>query len=217
MTANPPSSRTTVRRHSERGAYDRETIDRILDEALVCHVGFVRDGQPFVIPTLFARRGDVLYFHGAAANQMLGSLGTGSPVCITVTLLDGLVMARSHFSHSANYRSVVVLGAAREVTDPGEKRDSFEALVEHVARGRWNDARQPNEAETKATRVMAVPIEEVSAKIRSGPPKDDAEDLGLPIWAGVIPLAMTAGQPISADGLPAGVGVPEYARRYRRG
>ncbi len=217
MTVNPVSSRTTVRRHAERGVYERETIHRILDEGLVCHVGFVRDDQPFVIPTLYARIGETLYFHGAVGNQMLGSLSTGFPVCITVTLLDGLVMARSHFSHSANYRSVVILGQAREVTDPAEKLASFEALVEHVARGRWQDARQPTEAEMKATRVLSVSIEEASAKVRSGPPKDDAGDLGLPVWAGVIPLALAAGEPISAEGLPPNVELPPYARRYRRG
>jgi nitroimidazol reductase NimA-like FMN-containing flavoprotein (pyridoxamine 5'-phosphate oxidase superfamily) len=212
----PASPRTTVRRHSERGVYDRETIHRILDEGLLCHVGFVHDGQPFVIPTLYARIGDILYFHGAVANQMLGSLATTLPVCVTVTLIDGLVMARSHFSHSANYRSVVILGSARDVTDRAEKLASFEALVEHVARGRWGDARQPTEAEIKATRVLALPIEEASAKIRTGPPKDDPEDLELPVWAGVIPLAMVAGEPISAEGVPASVDTPEYAFDYRR-
>jgi nitroimidazol reductase NimA-like FMN-containing flavoprotein (pyridoxamine 5'-phosphate oxidase superfamily) len=211
-----PTARTTVRRHPERGRYDRATVDAILDEALVGHVGFVVDGQPFVIPTLFARIDDQLYFHGAVANRMLGTIAEGSPVCVTVTLIDGLVLARSHYSHSANYRSVVVLGRAREVTDREEKIRSFEALVEHVARGRWDDARQPSEPEIRATRVLAVPIEEVSAKVRTGPPKDDEEDLSLPIWAGVIPLSLVPGAPIPAPGLAEGLATPGYALDYRR-
>jgi uncharacterized protein len=211
-----PSSRTTVRRHAERGQYERDTIHRILDEGLICHVGFVHDAQPYVIPTIHARIGDTLFFHGAVANRMLDSMATTLPVCVTVTILDGLVMARSVFSHSMNYRSVVVLGRAREVTDRAEKLASFEALVEHVARGRWNDARQPSDAEIRATRVLALPLDEASAKVRTGPPKDDAEDLGLPIWAGVIPLTLTAGQPIRDDGVPPGVETPAYANRYRR-
>ena len=217
MTGTIGSSRTTVKRHPERGQYDRDTINAILDEGLVGHVGFSVDGQPFVIPTLYARIGETLYFHGAVANRMLGSLSEGLPVCVTVTILDGLVMARSHYSHSANYRSAVVVGRAREVTDRDEKIRSFEALVEHVARGRWNDARQPSEPEIRSTRVLALPIEEASAKIRTGPPKDDAEDLGLDVWAGVIPLSLVAGEPITAPDLQSGRPAPDYARSYRRG
>jgi nitroimidazol reductase NimA-like FMN-containing flavoprotein (pyridoxamine 5'-phosphate oxidase superfamily) len=214
---SPPSPRTTVRRHSERGAYDRETIHQILDEGLIGHVGFIHQGQPYVIPTLYTRIGDTLYFHGAVANQMLGVLATTLPVCVTVTLIDGLVLARSHFSHSANYRSVVILGQAREVTDRAEKVASFEALVEHVARGRWHDARQPTEAEIKATKVLALPIEEASAKVRTGPPKDDPEDLTLPIWAGVLPLELVAGRPIAAEGIPRTLETPAYLTGYSRG
>jgi len=216
MTASAASQRTTVRRHGERGRYDGETIEAILDEGLVGHVGFVVDGQPYVIPTLYARIGDALYFHGAVANRMLGALATGSPVCLTVTLLDGLVLARSHYSHSANYRSVVVVGQAREVTDRDEKVRSFEALVEHVARGRWQDARQPSDPEIKSTRVLALSLHEASAKIRTGPPIDDAEDLGLAVWAGVVPLSLVAGQPIPAPDLAGTIETPAYVAKYRR-
>lgn len=208
--------RVTVRRHSERGEYDRQTIDTILAEGLVAHVGFVVDGQPFVIPTLYGTIDDTLYFHGAAANRMLDAMAGGGPVCVTITLLDGLVMARSHYNHSANYRSVVILGPAREVTDPDEKRRSFAALVEHVAPGRWEGARQPTEAEARSTRVLAVPISEASAKVRTGPPKDDPEDLALPIWAGVVPFKTVALAPIAAPDLPPGVDTPSYAAHYRR-
>lgn len=216
MPQSSPSPRVTVKRHAERGDYDRATIDAILAEGLVAHVGFVVDGQPYVIPTLYATIGDWLYFHGAAANRMLATMAKGTPVCVTVTLLDGLVMARSHYNHSANYRSVVILGEAREVTDPGEKARSFEALVNQVAKGRWETARQPNEVETKVTRVLAVPIGEASAKVRSGPPKDDADDLGLAVWAGVIPFRTVADAPIPAPDLAAGIETPGYAARYRR-
>lgn len=217
MTESVGSSRTTVRRHAERGHYDRATVHAILDEGLVGHLGFAVDGQPYVIPTLYARIDDTLYLHGAVANRMLGVMADGVPVCFTVTLLDGLVLARSHYSHSANYRSVVVLGTAREVADRDEKVRSFEALVEHVARGRWADARQPSEPETRSTRVLALPIDEASAKIRSGPPKDDPEDLELDVWAGVVPLKLVAGTPIPAPDLRGGRAVPGYAADYRRG
>jgi len=208
--------RVTVRRHPERGEYDRATIDAILAEGLVAHVGFAVDGHPVVIPTLYGTIGDTLYLHGAVANRMLDTMAGGVPVCVTVTLLDGLVMARSHYSHSANYRSVVILGQAREVTDPDEKGRSFEALVEHVAAGRWEGARQPSDAEARSTRVLAVPITEASAKVRSGPPIDAAEDLGLPVWAGVVPLKMIALSPIDAPNLTPGVEVPGYVAGYRR-
>ncbi|MGE0439921.1 MAG: pyridoxamine 5'-phosphate oxidase family protein [Gemmatimonadales bacterium] len=214
MTA--PTPRVAVRRHSDRGRYDRETIDAILAEAVLAHVGFVVDGQLYVLPTLYARVGDTLYFHGAAANRMLGSITDGQPVCITVTLLDGLVMARAHYSHSANYRSVVVVGQGREVTDVAEKTRSFEALVEQVARGRWTDARQPNPTEIRVTRVVAVPLDEASAKVRTGPPVDDEADLASGHWAGVLPLRLAAGVPIAAPEMPAGAVPPDYLVNYRR-
>lgn len=214
--STPASSRVKVKRHGERGQYDRAVIDAILDEGLVAHLGFVVDGQPYVIPTLYARLGDTLYFHGAAANRMLDTMAGGGPVCVTVTLVDGLVLARSHYNHSANYRSVVVLGTPREVTDREEKLRSFEVLVDHVAEGRWADARQPNEMEIRVTRVLALPLDEASAKVRVGPPKDDPEDLAFPVWAGVIPLRMTAEVPIPAPDLAAGIPTPAYAARYRR-
>ena len=216
MSETLKSSRVTVKRHPERGEYDRATIDAILAEGLMAHVGFVVEGQPFVIPTLYATIDDALYFHGAVANRMLATMANGFPVCVTVTLLDGLVMARSHYNHSANYRSVVILGQAREVTDPDEKARSFEALVEQVAKGRWATARQPNDVEARSTRVLAVPISEASAKIRTGPPKDDSEDLTLPVWAGVIPLVTRAEPPIPAPDLITGLEVPGYATNYRR-
>jgi nitroimidazol reductase NimA-like FMN-containing flavoprotein (pyridoxamine 5'-phosphate oxidase superfamily) len=210
------TARVTVKRHGERGKYDRATVDAILAEGLIAHVGFVVDGQPFVIPTLYARLDDTIYFHGAAANRMLDTMAQGVPVCLTVTLVDGLVMARSHYSHSANYRSVVILGRAREVVDPDEKARSFEALVEQVARGRWATARQPNEIESRTTRVVAVPMDEVSAKVRTGPPIDDEDDLGLPVWAGVVPLRTIADPPIPAPGLDPALATPDYVARYRR-
>jgi uncharacterized protein len=190
-----PTKRTTVKRHAERGAYDRETIDAILDEALICHVGFALDGQPYVIPTIHARDGDVLYLHGAPASRMLRALKEGIDACVTVTLLDGLVLARSVYNHSMNYRSVVVLGRPREVTDAAEKLRAMECVVEHVVPGRWSEARQPNRKELKATTILALSIEEASAKIRTGPPVDFDEDLELPYWAGVIPLDLRRGQP----------------------
>ncbi len=213
--STPASSRVKVKRHGERGHYDRTVIDAILDEGLVAHVGFVVAGQPYVIPTLYARSGDTLYFHGAAANRMLDTMA-GGPVCVTVTLLDGLVLARSHYNHSANYRSVVVLGTPREVTDRDEKMRSFQILVDHVAQGRWEDARQPNETEIKVTRVLALPLDEASAKIRVGPPMDDEADQGLPVWAGVIPLRVVADPPIPAPELTAGIPTPGYASGYHR-
>jgi uncharacterized protein len=192
-----PSERTTVRRHPERGAYDRETIDAILDEGLICHLGFVVDGQPYVIPTIHARDGDVLYLHGSPGSRMLRELKQGIDVCVTVTLLDGLVLARSVYNHSMNYRSAVVLGRAREITDHEEKLHAMEWVVEHVVPGRWAEARQPNEGEIDGTTILAVPLDEASAKIRSGPPKDFDEDLSLPVWAGVIPLDLRRGRPYS--------------------
>jgi nitroimidazol reductase NimA-like FMN-containing flavoprotein (pyridoxamine 5'-phosphate oxidase superfamily) len=191
-----PTARTRLRRHAERGSYDRDLVHAILDEALVCHVGFVHDEQPFVIPTAFARVHELVYLHGAVANRMLGALAGGARACLTVTLLDGLVLARSYMHHSMNYRSVCVLGQAREVTDPEEKRTAFAALIERVQPGRSQAARPASDDELRATRVLALPLVEVSAKVRTGPPVDDAADLGLPHWAGVIPLKLTAEEPI---------------------
>jgi nitroimidazol reductase NimA-like FMN-containing flavoprotein (pyridoxamine 5'-phosphate oxidase superfamily) len=192
-----PTQRTTVKRHPERGVYDRATIDAILDEALICHVGFVADGQPFVIPTIHARDGDTLYLHGSPGSRMLRTLETGIDVCVTATLLDGLVLARSVYNHSMNYRSVVVLGRAREVTDTEAKLRAMECVVEHIVPGRWQEARQPNDKEINATTILALPLDEASAKIRTGPPKDFDEDLELPVWAGVIPLDLRRGHPYS--------------------
>jgi nitroimidazol reductase NimA-like FMN-containing flavoprotein (pyridoxamine 5'-phosphate oxidase superfamily) len=211
-----PTPRTRVVREAERGVYDRETAYRILDEGFLCHVGFSVDGQPFVIPTSYGRKGDVLYIHGSAASRMLRQMKDAVPVCITVTLLDGLVLARSIFNHSMNYRSVVVLGKARLVENPGEKLQALRILSEHIIPGRWEDVRQPNERELKATSVLQVPIEEFSAKVRTGPPIDDEEDYSFPTWAGVVPLEMEAGGPIADSRLLAGQTVPEYAVNYKR-
>lgn len=209
-----PTDRTRVRRLPARGAYDRDTIHAILDEALICHVGFVVEGSPVVIPTIHWRDGDRLYLHGSAASRMLRSLRDGVEACVTVTLLDGLVLARSAFHHSMNYRSVVVFGTARVVDSEEEKVRALEALVEHVVRGRSRDVRAPNESELRQTLVLSLPIDEASAKIRAGGPSDDEEDYALPIWAGVIPLALTPSAPIVDRDVK--VGVPEYASEYRR-
>jgi uncharacterized protein len=215
-TATLQTPRTTVKRLPKRGAYDRATIDAIVDEALICHVGFVVDGQPVVIPTIHWRGRDELYFHGSAASRMLRSLKGGIDACVTVTLLDGLVLARSAFHHSMNYRSVVVFGKAREVTDPVERLAALESLVEHVCAGRMKDVRPPNDRELAQTLILAMPLTEASAKIRTGGPVDDEEDYALPLWAGVIPLSLTP-QPAEADErLGAGVATPAYAVEYRR-
>lgn len=179
----------------KRGAYDRATIDAILDEALVCHLAFEHDGQPFAIPTLHARVGDVVYVHGSAASRMLRAVGEGIPACLTVTIVDGIVLARSIFHHSMNYRSAILLGIARPVAEPAEKLTALEAFSERLVPGRWADVRPPNRKELKATSVLALPIDEASAKIRTGPPIDDDEDHDLDVWAGVIPVRLTAGEP----------------------
>jgi nitroimidazol reductase NimA-like FMN-containing flavoprotein (pyridoxamine 5'-phosphate oxidase superfamily) len=212
----PPSARTDVRRHPERGRYDRELIHAILDEAPICHVGFVVDGQPFVIPTIHARVGDTLYLHGSPASRMLRTIADGVPVCVTATLLDGVVFARSAFNSSMNYRSAVVLGKARRVEDPEEQRRGFGALVEHVAAKRSGEARMPSDDELRKTLLLRLPIEEASAKVRAGPPKDDPDDLGLPIWAGVLPLALVAGEPDPDPALDPALPVPPSVRGYRR-
>jgi uncharacterized protein len=204
-----PTARTRLHRLPARGSYDRAAVAAILDEARICHVGFVADGQPYVIPTIHARFGDQLVFHGARASRLLRAMA--GPVCVTVTLLDGLVLARSAFHHSMNYRSVVVLGVAEEVTEPERKRRALDAIVEHVAPGRLGVARAPSEKELHATRVMALPLDEVSAKVRTGPPLDEEEDMALPCWAGVVPLAITVGEPIASPDLAVDVPAPAAA------
>jgi hypothetical protein len=211
-----PTQRTRVVREPDRGVYDRETAYRILDEAFLCQVGFVVDGQPFVIPTSFGRKQDSLYIHGSAASRMLRQMKASVPVCVTVTLLDGLVLARSVFNHSMNYRSVVILGKATPVDNPEEKLAALRILSEHIIPGRWDDARQPNERELKATSVLRLPIEEFSAKVRTGPPIDDEEDYAFPTWAGVMPLEMSVGEPIRDPRLEPVREVPDYVRSYSR-
>ena len=198
-TSYVPTSRTTLKRLPKRGVFDRETVHRILDEGLFCHLGFVAEGQPYVLPTIYARVEETLYVHGSAASRMMGTLAQGVPVCLTVTLLDGLVLARSAFHHSMNYRSVVVLGTAEEVKDAGEKRRALDAIVDHVA-PRPIAARRGDRTTTSslATRVLSLPLDEVSAKVRTGPPIDDEEDSAWPVWAGVLPLRLVP-QPLVAD------------------
>jgi nitroimidazol reductase NimA-like FMN-containing flavoprotein (pyridoxamine 5'-phosphate oxidase superfamily) len=211
-----PSARTRVVREAMRAVYDREAVYAILDEGFLCHVGFVQNGQPFVIPTSYGRKDANLYIHGSAASRMLRQMKEGLPVCITVTLLDGLVLARSVFNHSMNYRSVVILGTAALVDDPDEKLEALRQLSEHILPGRWADSRQPNERELKQTSVLRVPIEEFSAKVRVGPPVDDEEDYSFPTWAGVVPLEIKAGLPINDERLNPALEVPSYARNYTR-
>ena len=211
-----PTPRTRVVREPHRGIYDRESAYRILDEGFICHVGFVVEGQPFVIPTGYGRSGDNLYIHGSAASRMLRNLDMGIPVCITVTLLDGLVLARSIFNHSMNYRSVVILGTATVVQDAAEKLAALRAVSEHILPGRWNESRQPNEKELKATFALKVPINEFSAKIRQGPPIDDEEDYSFRTWAGVIPLETVASAPIPDERCAPDAAVPPYAASYTR-
>ncbi len=216
IPAKPPSERIALRRLPARGVYERASIHAILDEALYCHVGFVDAGQPVVIPTIHARLGDRLVLHGSRQSRMLQRLAQGSPACITVTLLDGLVLARSTFHHSMNYRSVVIFAVGCEITNPGEKNRALTALVEHVIPGRSAEARPPNERELAATSVVSFPLDESSAKVRTGPPSDDPADLSLPIWAGILPLSLAAGAPESDPRL-AGIPVPDYVTHFRRG
>ena len=208
--AEAVSERTRVRRHSERGVYERSSIERIIDEALICHVGFVHDGQPFVLPTTHGRLGDTVYLHGAVASTMLRNLSRGLPVCVTFTLVDGIVLARSVYNHSMNYRSAVVVGTAVDVRDPDEKLRALHAITEHVMPGRWGDARVPNDVELKATRVLRLSLVEASAKVRGGDPSDDPEDMTLPVWAGVVPTAVRFGQPVPAPEMAPGAPVPPY-------
>ena len=217
MQTAPSTERVRLRRKRERGSHERDLIDAILDEALIAHLGHADDdGQPFVVPTLHARSGDVVYCHGSVASRTLRALAAGRPVCLTVSLIDGLVLARSAMHHSANYRSVVLLGTARLVAEPAQKRAAFRAIVEHIVPGRWPDVRPPSDSELKATAVVAMPIEEASAKVRTGPPLDDERDYALPAWAGVIPLRTQAGAPQPDARLAEGIAAPAYARAYAR-
>jgi nitroimidazol reductase NimA-like FMN-containing flavoprotein (pyridoxamine 5'-phosphate oxidase superfamily) len=211
-----PTPRTTLHRRPTRASYDRVQVEEILDEGLYCHVGFVVDGQPYVIPTIHARVDERLYVHGSSASRMLRTLKGGAPLCVTVTILDGLVLARSAFHHSMNYRSVVVLGTAYEVVDSTEKNAALKAIVEHVALGRWEDVRWPTEQELKATSVLRLPLEEVSAKVRTGPPIDDEADYQLPCWAGELPLHLTLQVPRPDPQLASGAHLPAYVSAYQR-
>jgi uncharacterized protein len=209
------TGRTRVIREANRAVYDRGEIYKILDEGFVCHVGFATEGQPFVIPTMFARVGDHLYFHGSAASRMLRGASAGLPVCITVTLTDGLILARSVFNHSMNYRSVVALGTAVAIDDSAEKLRALEAFTEKLLPGRWRDARQPNEKELKATSILKLALTEVSAKVRTGGVEDDAEDYAFRVWAGIVPLRLVADAPERDERCDAGIATPEYATRFR--
>ncbi len=212
----PTTERTKLRRLPQRGDFDRETIYRILDEAFVCHVGFTVDEQPFVIPTAYARTGDQLFIHGSQASRMMRALAWGGEVCVTVTLVDGLVLARSAFHHSINYRSVVIFGKAQVVRDENEKLAALRAFTEHIVPDRWPDIRPPTENELKATTVLSLPLQEASAKVRTGNPIDDEEDYTMNVWAGVIPLQLSAGKPVGDAELKDGIEVPGYVAEYQR-
>jgi uncharacterized protein len=216
MPQTPPTERTRVKRHPERGAYDRATIDAILDEALFCHVGYVADGHPRVIPTIHVRVGDSLYVHGSNASRTLRTIKDGEEVCIVTTLLDGLVLARSAFMHSMNYRSVIVYGRAREVSEREEKWRAQKALVDQVCAGRSDQVRMPTEDELRQTTILAVPLEEASAKLRTGPPKDDEADYDLPVWAGVLPISTVPQMPQDDPRLGHGLKPPPNITGYRR-
>ena len=212
----PKTDRTTLKRLPKRGHYEHETVYAILDEGFICHVGFIFEGKPIVIPTGYARDDDNLYIHGSQASRMLRTLSEGIDVCVTVTLVDGLVLARSAFHHSINYRSVVVFGRATLIADPAEKSSALLAFSEQVIRQRWADVREPTENELKQTTVLCLPLTEASAKVRTGPPIDDEEDYALPVWAGILPLQIVAGEPIKDPRLPEGIEVPEYIAKYSR-
>ena len=216
MNELPRTKRTTLKRLPQRGSFERQQINEILDEGFICHVGFVVNGEPVVIPTGYARAGEALIIHGSQASRMLRQLEQGIGVCVTVTLIDGLVLARSAFHHSMNYRSVVVFGRARVIEDREEKLAALTALSEHMIPGRWDEVREPNDRELQLTTVLTIPITEASAKVRTGPPVDDEEDYDLPVWAGVIPLQMTAHEPIADPRLDTNIPVPQYASDYRR-
>ena len=210
------TERTRLRRLPKRGAFDRETVYGILDESFICHVGFVVEGQPYVIPTGFGRVDDVLYIHGSSASRMLRTLSQGVDVCFTTTLVDGLVLARSAFHHSINYRSVVVLGKATLVENSDEKNKALEAITEHIVPGRWASVRWPTELELKATSVLKLKIEEASAKVRTGGPIDDEEDYAMNIWAGVLPLKIETGKPVDDERLNDGLTPPDNVKNYKR-
>ncbi len=211
------TGRNQVKRLAERALYDKDSVYRIVDEALYCHVGFVQDGQPFVLPTIHARVDDTLILHGAKASRLLKHVAAGQPVCVTVTLVDGLVFARSVFHHSMNYRSAVLFGAGRVAESDEEKMWALHALTDHIARGRWEDARKPNPRELNATTVVLLAIESAAAKVRSGPPKDDEEDYALDLWAGVLPLELQASAPLPDEHTRTENHLPDYIRNYRRG
>lgn len=216
MATTPPASdRVRVRRVPDRGAYDRATVDAILDAGAVCHLGFAVDGQPYVIPTLYGRDGDAVYVHGSAASRMLRHLAGGVAACLTVTHVDALILARSAFHHSMNYRSVVVLGTATLVDEPAEKLHALEVVSEQVVPGRWSAVRAPNDRELRATTVLRLPLDECSAKIRDAGVGDDEEDLGLDVWAGVVPLTVTAGAPVPDPDLRPGTPVPDHVSSLR--
>jgi uncharacterized protein len=218
MAETSHSPRSTVHRHPERGRYDRATIDPILDEGLVCHLGFVSDGQPMVIPTMYVRDGDRVVVHGSAASRMTRTVGTGVPVCLTVTLLDGVVFARTANNHSMNYRSAVLIGKAEAITEPAAKLEAMRALVERIAPGRWDRIREPDDKEMRSTTILSLPIDEASAKVRTGPPLDDGDDLSLPVWAGVVPLQLAASAPVDDPALttdqPPADDVAGFIRRF---
>ena len=216
MSEFPQTELNKVKRLPKRGQYDKKTIYEIVDETLICHVGFVLEGQPFVMSTIHVRIDDAIYLHGAVANRMLNHIKAGNNVCLTMTLIDGIVFARSVFHHSMNYRSAVLFGKGRVIENYDEKWNVFEALTEHIAKGRWNDARKPNEQETNVTTIVAIDIESASAKVRTGPAKDDEEDYALPIWAGVMPVKMQFGTPINDERLSSGIAVPNYIKEYKR-
>ena len=215
MDTYTPTDRTQVKRLAKRGVYDKAQVHAILDEGFICHVGFAVDGQPYVIPTGYARAGDTVYIHGSAASRMLRTLDEGVDVCLTVTLVDGFVLARSAFHHSMNYRSVVVLGKARLVTDVEEKIGALRSFTNHILPGRWEEVRQPTEQELKATSVLALPLSEVSAKVRTGPPIDDEEDYAFPVWAGVVPLRGRLGEPVPDVRVLTGVAIVDTQRFTR--
>ncbi len=207
--------RTTVKRLPERGRYDRAQVYALLDAGFVCHIGFCVDGQPFVIPTAYWRQGDHIYFHGSAASRMLKTVSKPLPVCFTATHVDGLVLARSGFNHSVNYRSVVVLGKATPVRNARAKLAAMRAFVDYVLPGRWSEIRPPNDQELRATLVLKLPITEASAKVRSGGPHDDAADMISKVWAGVIPFSTQPGRPIPADDLAPGIALPRHVEHFR--
>jgi nitroimidazol reductase NimA-like FMN-containing flavoprotein (pyridoxamine 5'-phosphate oxidase superfamily) len=211
-----PTKRTRLHRLAARGRYDRDTVHAILDEGLVCHLGFVQDGQPFVIPTAYGRADDLVYVHGSSASRALRVAASGVPVCVTVTHLDGIVLARSIFNHSMNYRSVVILGVAVPLLDENEKLRALQILTERLVPGRWEDARRPNSKEIRATTILRIPLDEASAKVRSGPPSDDEDDMALPVWAGTLPLAHEFMAPRSDPRLAPGIEAPPYVSGYRR-